>query len=140
MTKTDDQPPLGESARKPRALIIDDKPEYARLFELLSESLGITAHIVNSCQEGLKALEESKFDIILMDWLMPDVDGPECACRIRMIEKSAGGHVPIVGVSGYVEASREECIAAGMDDFLPIPFTYEQLRDILCKWLPCDED
>lgn len=135
--------PITEQKRqsgKPHVLIIDDQPEYAKLFELLAESLGIEAHLVNSCQEGMKALQTSKFDIILMDWLMPDVDGAECACRIRKNEQSSGGHIPIIGVSGYIKATREECLAAGMDDYLPIPFTYEQLHDILCKWLPKHEE
>ncbi|MCC6978811.1 MAG: response regulator [Candidatus Melainabacteria bacterium] len=125
---------------KPLVLIIDDQPEYARLFELLAESLGIKAHIVSSCREGLKALELFSFDVVLMDWLMPDVDGPECACRIRKMEQEKGGHIPIIGVSGYVKATREDCLAAGMDDYLPIPFTYQQLHDILCKWLQRKEE
>ncbi len=124
-----------QRGKRPLVLIIDDQPEYARLFELLSDSLEIKSYIVNSCQEGMKALETIKFDIILMDWLMPDVDGPECACKIRKIEESTGGRVPIIGVSGYVKASRQECLDAGMDDYLAIPFTLEQLQNILSKWL-----
>ncbi len=125
---------------KPLVLIIDDQPEYAKLFELLSDSLGITAHIVNSCEEGIRALELFSFDVILMDWLMPDVDGPECACKIRKIEQTTGGHIPIIGVSGSVRATRQECLDAGMDDYLPIPFTLEELHEILCKWLKKKEE
>ncbi|PZM85906.1 MAG: hypothetical protein DKT66_00430 [Candidatus Melainabacteria bacterium] len=120
---------------RPLVLIIDDQPEYARLFELISDSLGIRSYIVNSCTEGLKALETIKVDIILMDWLMPDTDGPECACKIRKIEETAGGRVPIIGVSGYVKATRQECLGAGMDDYLAIPFTMEQLQATLSRWL-----
>jgi CheY-like chemotaxis protein len=123
------------SGERPLVLIIDDQPEYARLFELISDSLGIRSYIVNSCAEGLKALETVKVDIILMDWLMPDTDGPECACKIRKIEETAGGRVPIIGVSGYVKATRQECLNAGMDDYLAIPFTMEQLQATLSKWL-----
>lgn len=133
--KPEQYPNAGKSDERPLVLIIDDQPEYAKLFELLSDSLGIKSHIVNSCQEGLKALETTRFDIILMDWLMPDVDGPECACRIRKIEQAKGGRVPIIGVSGYVRASRKECLEAGMDDYLAIPFTLEQLQAVLSKWL-----
>lgn len=124
-----------DSEERPLVLIIDDQPEYARLFELISDSLGIRSYIVNSCAEGLKALETVKVDIILMDWLMPDTDGPECACKIRKIEETAGGRVPIIGVSGYVKATRQECLNAGMDDYLAIPFTMEQLQETLSKWL-----
>lgn len=129
---------IEDTRRKPLVLIIDDHPEYAKLFELLADSLGITARLVKSCQEGIKALENDKFDVVLMDWLMPDVTGPECSCKIRKIEegKADGGRVPIIGVSGSVLASRQACIDAGMDDYLPIPFTLPQLHDILAKWLP----
>src|SRR5882672_7299011 len=89
---------------KPLVLIIDDQPGYARLFDLLSDRLGITAHIVSSCEEGIKALEMFSFDVILMDWLMPDTDGPACACKIRKIEATTGGHIPIIGVSGSMKA------------------------------------
>ncbi len=123
-----------EEECKPRVLVIDDQPEYARLFDLLADSLGIEAHIVNSCQDGIKALETSSFDIILMDWLMPDTDGPECTCKIRKIEAVSGGHIPIIGVSGSIRATRKESLEAGMDDYLPIPFTLNQLHEILCKW------
>lgn len=125
---------------KPLVLIIDDQPEYARLFELLSDSLGITAHIVNSCEEGLEALKLFSFDVILMDWLMPDTDGPECTCKIRNIEKTTGGHIPIIGISGSVRATREDSLNAGMDDYLPIPFTLEELHSMLCKWLRKKEE
>ena len=132
-----DQPNVKKEERgdRPLVLIIDDQPEYAKLFELLSDSLGIKSYIVNSCEEGLKALETNKFDIVLMDWLMPDTDGPECACKIRIIEETAGGRVPIIGVSGYVRATRQECLDAGMDDYLGIPFTLEQLQNTLSRWL-----
>ncbi len=141
---TNDEQPITLKERKeeckPLVLIIDDQPEYARLFDLLSESLGITAHIVNSCDEGIKALEMFSFDVILMDWMMPDIDGPECSCKIRIIEKTTGGHIPIIGVSGSVRANRKECLEAGMDDYLEIPFTLEELHAILCKWLQKKEE
>lgn len=120
---------------KPLVLIIDDNPEYAKLFELLSDTLGITAHIVSSCGEGIRALEKFSFDVIIMDWLMPEVDGPACAGKIRIIEKGTGRHVPIIGVSGYVLATRQKCLDAGMDDYLPIPFTLEELHEKLCYWM-----
>ena len=124
-----------ERERIPFVLVIDDHPEYSKIFELLSDSLGIKSYTVNSCREGLKMMESIEFDVVLMDWLMPDVDGPGCACIIRKIEEKTGAHVPIVAVSGSVRATREDCLAAGMDDFLPIPFTYEELHEMLCKWL-----
>jgi len=125
---------------KPIVLVIDDNPKYAKLFELLADKLGITAHIVSSCGEGIEALERFSFDVILMDWYMPEVDGRVCTGKIREIEQTTGTHVPIIGVSGFALATAETCAAAGMDDFLRVPFTYEQLHDKLCHWLQKKEE
>lgn len=122
-------------ALKPVVLVIDDNPQYAILFDLLSENLGITVRIVTSCDEAIHVIDKFAFDIILMDWLMPEIDGPACTTKIRQIEKETGRHTPIIGVSGYIRATREKCIAAGMDDFLAVPFTLEQLQDKLREWL-----
>jgi|ERR1700733_159091 CheY-like chemotaxis protein len=124
-----------QTAGKPLVLIIDDNPQYAHLFELLSDRLGITAYIVDSCGAGMLSLEKFSFEVILMDWVMPEIDGPMCTKHIRELEKKTGSHIPIIGVSGHVKANHERCIAAGMDDYLPVPFTLELLQEKLCYWL-----
>ncbi len=123
------------TVEKPLVLIVDDNPDYARLFDLLSDQLGITTRIVNSCEEALRAMEKDHFDLVIMDWLMPEVDGPACARKIRSKEARTGTHVTIVGVSGYDGASRDVCLQSGMDDFLGIPFTLEVLREKLNYWI-----
>lgn len=126
----------GKARGKPRVLIIDDNPHYAKIFELLSEELEITPYIASGCAEALDALRQHSFDIILMDWFMPEVDGLLCTKKIRELEKTIGGvHTPIIGVSGYMSASREKSLDGGMDDFLSVPFTFEDLREKLCQWL-----
>lgn len=120
---------------KPIVLIVDDNPEYAKLFELLADRLGISVHVVNSCADAVHALQLYQFDIIMMDWLMPEVDGKGCTRKIRLLESAAGRHTAIIGVSGHDDASHAACIEAGMDDYLPIPFSLEDLHDKLCLWL-----
>lgn len=115
-------------------LIVDDNPQYAKIFELLSDELKIDAHIVESCSAALEALQNSRFDLIIMDWLMPEVDGPACTGKIRKLAKNHKG-IPIIGVTGYLQADETKCIEAGMDDYLAIPFTYEQLQEKLRQWL-----
>jgi CheY-like chemotaxis protein len=70
-----------------------------------------------------------------MDWVMPNVDGPMCTTNIRAMEKKTGAHIPIIGVSGHIKVNHENCLAAGMDDFLPVPFTMELLNEKLSYWL-----
>lgn len=135
MTK-DDRGAAHSAEPKPLVLIIDDNPRYAHLFELLAERLGIAVHVVNSCEEGLQKIQELKFDVIMMDWLMPEVDGLACAKKIRLRERETKKtKTTIIGVSGYINASKPACLGAGMDDFLEIPFTLEQLHEKLSYWL-----
>lgn len=122
--------------QKPCILVVDDNPQYAKLFELIAESLGYAAYIVTSCIEAESFLKTHQVDLVLMDWVMPEIDGPACTCRIRNLESQLGKHVPIIGVSGYVKASKEACTQAGMDDFLSVPFTMDDLRAKLETWLP----
>ncbi|MDZ4833094.1 MAG: response regulator [Candidatus Melainabacteria bacterium] len=120
---------------KPIVLIVDDNPEYARLFELLADRLGIAVHVVNSCADAIEALQLYRFDIIIMDWVMPDVDGPTCTRKIRIIEKKTDSHTAVIGISGHENATYAACIESGMDDYLKIPFTLEELNDKLTQWL-----
>lgn len=125
---------------KPLVLVIDDNPQYARIFELLADKLGITAHIVTSCGEGIAALQKFSFDIVLMDWIMPEVDGAMCTRKIRQLDETTGKHTLIIGVTGYIRANKDLCLEAGMDDFLPIPYTFQELHDKLCFWLQKKEE
>jgi CheY-like chemotaxis protein len=120
---------------KPLVLVIDDNPQYKKLFDLLADRLGITAYIVDSCGAATAVLEKFSFDVILMDWLMPEVDGAMCTKKIRAMEMQTGRRTPIIGVTGYVKATLELCVEAGMDDFLAVPFTFQELHDKLCFWL-----
>lgn len=120
---------------KPCILVVDDNPQYAKLFELIAESLGFAAFLVTSCAEAESFLKTHHVDLVLMDWVMPEVDGAACTCRIRKLENQLGRHIPIIGVSGYVKASKEACTEAGMDDFLSVPFTMDDLRAKLEIWL-----
>jgi len=121
--------------RKLLVLVIDDNPQYGRLLDLLSEQLGITAHRVADCRQGMAALKKLSFDVVMMDWLMPEVDGAACTAHIRAMEAELGKRTPIIGVTGYINVTREMCLKADMDDFLSVPFTFEELRSKLSRWV-----
>jgi len=123
-----------EGDDRPMILVIDDQPDNAKLFELVSEMLGITVNIVSACSEAVHAIEKYEFDLIFMDWVMPEENGPACTKRIRKLEERIGGRIPIVGISGYIHASKTKCLEADMDDFLNVPFTMEELQALLAKW------
>jgi CheY-like chemotaxis protein len=120
---------------KPLLLIVDDHPAQRKLFSLLVENLGISAHIVSSCEEALQAMETRKYDLVLMDWQMPEIDGLACAGIIREKESESGLRTPIIAVTAHVlSGDREACLKAGMDDYLGKPFTVKELKSMIARW------
>ena len=93
------------------------------MFGLLTKR-GHTVIVVNNGKEALTALERQRFDIVLMDVQMPEMDGLEATARIRERERErrAGGHAHIVALTAHAMAGdRERCLAAGMDGYLTKP-------------------
>jgi two-component system, sensor histidine kinase and response regulator len=120
---------------KPLVLIVDDDPVHHKLMELIAERLGFTVHMVSSCGQAIEALSMFSFDLMLMDYRMPDVDGCMCARRIREM-KEIKHDIAIIAVTAHVmKGSSEECLEAGMDDFLQKPFTLEELHNKVSYWL-----
>jgi CheY-like chemotaxis protein len=85
--------------------------------------------------EAVALAAQRSYDLILMDCLMPEMDGCEAAAAIRRSEP-AGQRVPIIAVTAnLMEGQREKCLAAGMDDFLPKPIVKQDLERAVRKWL-----
>lgn len=75
--------------------------------------------------------------LVFMDCQMPEMDGYEAAMCIRKEEAEHGGHIPIIAMTASaMKGDRENCIAAGMDDYLSKPVNQNQLGTLLEKWLP----
>jgi CheY-like chemotaxis protein len=115
-------------------LVVDDDPIHQKLMDVVARRLGLTMHMVSSCGQVIDALSMFSFDLILMDYRMPEIDGCSCAKRIRMMEKIQ--YIPIIAVTADVfTGTREACLEAGMDDFLAKPFTLDGLQEKICYWL-----
>lgn len=124
---------------RPVVLIVEDNPVQQKIFGLLADKLRVTAHVVSTGAEALAAINSvnTAYQAVLMDWRLPDIDGLSCTRRIREHESHDGKHIPIIGLSAYaMDDYRKQALAAGMDDYLSKPFTFEELQTKLRQWLP----
>jgi HPt (histidine-containing phosphotransfer) domain-containing protein len=88
--------------------------------------------------EAIKALETSDYGLVLMDTLMPEMDGLEAAGIIRDVHSNVLNHqIPIIAMTACaLESNREKCAQAGMNEFLSKPIEMAALTAALEKWLP----
>lgn len=97
--------------------------------------LGRQGHTLVHATNGLEALDAMagrKFDIVLMDIQMPEMDGFEATARIRQMEKVSAQHTRIVAMTAHAMAGdRERCLAGGMDDYVSKPIRREELQRVL---------
>jgi PAS domain S-box-containing protein len=110
------------SSRPLRILLAEDNATNQLLAVSLLEKAG---HKVRTAQNGKEALAEltsRRFDVVLMDVQMPEMDGFEATARIREQERATGEHIPIVAMTAHVmKGDRERCLAAGMDGYVTKP-------------------
>ncbi|MCX7898391.1 MAG: ATP-binding protein [Rhodocyclaceae bacterium] len=122
--------------RQAKILLAEDNAVNRRIAEAMLGKLGHRVVAVADGRAALEAWESERFDLILMDCMMPELDGYQAAAEIRRREATRGGHVPIIALTASVlEADRERCFASGMDDFLAKPVTRAALADKLSRWL-----
>ncbi len=101
--------------------------------------LGKKGWLVTAVRDGLEAVaavETRKFDLVLMDVQMPNLDGLEATRRIRRLPQPAAS-VPIVGLTAHaMKRDREKCLEAGMDDYTPKPIKSKELYATIQRLLP----
>jgi len=137
-----DQPRPRAAASSPvgfRVLVAEDHPTNRLYVERLLTRSGHAVALAADGREVLRMYEAGSYDLILMDCQMPELDGYDAAREIRRREaKQAGAaHIPIVAMTaGAMEGAREECLEAGMDDYVAKPFGEEDLERVVSQWLP----
>jgi PAS domain S-box-containing protein len=125
----------GEKTRK-RILLAEDNPVNQLLALQYLEKLGYSAQAVANGKEVLAALDESTYDLILMDCQMPEMDGFEATRQIRKLEVRQRRRTPIVALTANaMKEDEEKCLAAGMDAYLSKPIKKEKLGETLEEWL-----
>jgi signal transduction histidine kinase/DNA-binding response OmpR family regulator len=124
------------AARRGRILVAEDNAINQLVAVGLLERLGYRAEVVSTGRQAVEAMARARYDLLLMDCQMPEMDGFEAARAIRTQEGS-GRRVPIIALTAdATDRVKELCHQAGMDDYVSKPVDRELLRAALLHWLP----
>ena len=127
--------PGGSMQQGPLVLIVDDDERVREYVRVNLEMEGYAVREAGSAEEGLGVLEEVSPDLILLDVMMPEVDGWEMLRRVQ--ERHGVGAIPVVMFSGKVdEQSAQEATARGAQGFVGKPFDPQQLIEHAKQLLP----
>jgi PAS domain S-box-containing protein len=116
-------------------LVVEDHPVNQKVLAHQLGEMGLQHMLADSGMQALSLLEDKAFDLVLMDWQMPEMDGLEATRRIRQLPGDAC-HIPVIALTANANAGfREDCLAAGASDYLSKPYTEEALAAVLEQWL-----
>lgn len=122
----------------PRILVVDDDPNSRKIIELMLLSQGYSLLFAENGREAVTRASESIPDLILMDVLMPIMNGHEATRLIKADPRTKA--VPIVALTALAFASdRQEALAVGCDGYLSKPFTRRELLEIVSHYLPPEQ-
>jgi signal transduction histidine kinase/CheY-like chemotaxis protein len=111
-----------------RILLAEDNVVNQTVAVRLLEKRGYLVTVAPDGKAALAALEKDRFDVVLMDIQMPELDGLEATAKIRDAERSAGGHIPIIAMTAHaLKGDLERCLSAGMDRYLSKPIRSSEL-------------
>jgi len=118
-----------------KALVIEDNPDVLDVLSRQLEMLGFAVITANNGVDGVEKAIGEKCDIILMDIMMPGMDGREATRRIRSNPMSK--EIPILATTVlFTELELNKCIEAGCNDYIVKPFTFEELREKIQATIP----
>jgi CheY-like chemotaxis protein/HPt (histidine-containing phosphotransfer) domain-containing protein len=125
-----------------RILLAEDNITNQQVAVGILKKLGLHADAVANGAEAVKALETIPYDLVLMDVLMPEMDGLEATRHIRNQQSAVRNHqIPIIAMTANaMQGDRGKCLEAGMNDYVSKPISPQALAEALDRWLPKEKD
>ncbi len=119
-----------------RVLVAEDNAINQKIIAKLLDNLGLHAEIASNGAEALEMLSQAPYDVVLMDCQMPEMDGLTATRLLREREQVSGGErqVVIALTANAMSSDKQQCLDAGMDDFLTKPIRREAVADCLLYW------
>ena len=127
-----DQENARESFDRPAVLVIDDEKAYTKVMAMVLGEYGFDSFPVNSAKDAWELLGRMTPDLVLLDVMMPEIDGITFLGELRANAQFRA--VPVLVVTAYTE-TREKAVRAGASGFLRKPFSAQQLRDSIGEFL-----
>ena len=116
-----------------RVLLAEDNLTNAKVARKMLERFGLQVSWVENGHEAVREALDSEFDLVLMDWQMPECSGLEAT---QMLRVSGAPLPPIVAMTANaMRGDRQTCLDAGMDDFISKPVEIDDLYDIVNHWI-----
>ena len=115
-----------------KVLLAEDNESTQELIRILIGGMGFSLTIVNNGQKAVEIHNREHFDLVLMDCLMPIMDGMEATRKLR----KSGIQTPVIALTANThEDDMQRCREAGMNDFICKPFRQNELKETMLKWL-----
>jgi signal transduction histidine kinase/CheY-like chemotaxis protein/HPt (histidine-containing phosphotransfer) domain-containing protein len=129
--------PEASPALRGTVLLVEDNQINQEVACAMLHTLGLNTSIASNGQEAVERVRGGEFDLVLMDCQMPVMDGFEATAAIRQLPMGRGERLPIIALTANaMQGDEHRCLSAGMDAFLPKPYTLVQLQALLAQWLP----
>jgi two-component system sensor histidine kinase/response regulator len=116
---------------KPSILLVEDNEMNRKIILMSLKNNGLLCDTAVNGYEAVKAVKDKKYDIIFMDCQMPVMDGYESTREIRQIDKIGNNIVIIAMTANALEGDKEECLKAGMDDYISKPIDFELMFNMI---------
>jgi two-component system sensor histidine kinase/response regulator len=127
-------------AAPPLVLVAEDNQINQIVAARSLERCGCSVDVVSDGRAALDAIAEKRYDVVLMDCQMPELDGYETTAEIRRREGD-GERTPVIAMTAQaMDGDRERCLEAGMDDFISKPIRHANLVATLRRWIPVSSE
>lgn len=117
-------------------LVVDDSEMNLLVIKMIFKKIGISFDTATNGQEALTFLESKRYDMVLTDIQMPEMDGIELTKRIRGLADKQKSQLPVIAITGQISSeSHERYLSAGLNDYIIKPFTESELMEKILDYL-----